>query len=431
MVTALVLLLGALDGGAAPVTLTPGRFTGERCVVQPLTPSDTRVRWAWKLQCGLDWVLQAELDARGAVAIGNYEFAPVLLADATRALAVEATSKAPFSPALVDTVRLEQVKLLPPGYEVVSKERGLLTERDGQLMRATQDPSAFQGWALTPVFTKTKVGWASPSGIAFDPDVSNKTPWVFAEKGHGATYSVELVAPGDTVRFSTSPRQDTELTTRALDLVMPPHQRRPAASLLSKTGEHFVITPSDDASGFRVQRFFEPPLTTPTGRETTPQGPPWRCSDERLTHTGEVRQDPAFFTLGDRLFLAWGATRTTTRFHQGLIPIGAAEPQGDSQVCGWVEDMRDARDLLVVNELAADGTLTERLTIELERPVAQLTARHRGDQLVLLVRAADLIVLSIDPKSLGVSLAPEPAPRPPEPPPERALERRPTKKKEK
>lgn len=402
MVTALtmVVLAASVDGGVTGelqvTTASEGCFT-------KLSATTPAVRWAWRSSCGLDWV-QHHAFVGTTLALGNYAHHHVQLFDETRAVKVEDGRAPTFGAQPVARVREALERGLPPGVTEVAfdaHDRSVLAMREGQFVRAKRDPKAPGGWAMEPVYP-TPVGWVNRAALAWDRNASAKAPWTVTSTLASTGVRTQLHGPDGSVRALLEvPRTTAEVTTDHLSTVMLPGASLPVVSVLFRDGHHTLFVPdATTTSGYRSQTFTQVPIALPSvmpaDASTTPTSPPRRCSETVLEHVGEARSQPTVFEHRGRAFVAYGVRTTRARFHFGLVPRGGQTPEHDSFACEWVEDTRDVTPALVVAEVQADGTSTERLRIDLLEPVQQLVVDEGADHLAVMLKGQELTVLSLD-----------------------------------
>lgn len=402
MVTALTMLVlaASVDGGVTGelqlTTSTEGCFT-------KLSATTPAVRWAWRSSCGLDWVQQHAF-AAGALSLGNYAFSPVQVFDDARAVKLEPKQEPAFGRDAVGRVREALQRGLPPGVTEVTvdaRDRSVLAMREGQFVRAKKDAKAPGGWSMEPVFT-TPVGWVHREALAWDRNSSVKAPWAVISNLTKLDRVVQLVAPDGTMReLLQAPRTMAEVTTDHVSTVMLPGASVPIVSALFRDGQHTLLVPDATAPlGYRRHTFDQVPISLPSrppdGSWPTPPSLPRTCSETVLEHVGESRVQPTLFEHHGHAFVAYGVRTTRARFHFGLVPRGGQTPAQDSFACEWVEDTRTVTPSLVVAEVQADGTSTERLRVELLEPVQQLVVDEGADHLAVMLKGQELTVLSLD-----------------------------------
>jgi hypothetical protein len=400
MVTALMVALL----GAAPLPearLVRGAPSAGPCEMERLSSTSTAVKWAWRSSCGLDWV-QAHAASKGSVAVGNYDFAPVLLFDETRAIAVAPKAKAPFAGELVQAVRERLGRKLPPGFfEMLtdSRDGSVLAMHDGKLVRIVH-----AGEPEVPVFPGTPEMYAQRDGLAWPLDPALKNPWVvFRSTATRGVFVVRLVNPSGEVReLVTRPDTLREVTRPAATLLRLPEAELPIVSALGADGSHFIFVPDPTKPGaLRSSVFDQPPISAPASPppdvSTQPTGLPPRCSETVLEYTGEARTNPALFEHTGRAFIAYGVTTTHSTFRFTLVARGGPTIDDDAFACEWVEDARRSSPKLVIASITPDGALDKRLELQLFDPPAQLTVDQSPAHLTVLLKGTALVVLSLEP----------------------------------
>lgn len=406
MVTALlVLALGSAPDGGVVVEgrLRSGTPTQGACTMERLTATTPAVRWAWRSACGLDWVQQHAWSS-GALALGNYDFNPVLLFDEARAVSVGVKDVPPFAAEAVQRVRQRLVKTLPPGvFEVAvdPRDQSLLVMKDQQLLRGRRDAQVFE-----PVFPSTRPWSADARALAWDRSPAVKNPWLVTDATQGKEYLVRLIGPADTSRVLVRrPRPTSELTRTRLAAMLLPGAALPVVSVLLNDGRHSLFVPTPDGADLVEGTFDRVPLVgpppPPAGASTKPSGLPRQCSETVLEHVGEARAEPLLFERGGAAFLAYGVQTTRSRLRFGLVPRRGLTPDDDTYACEWIEDARAVTPAFVIAEVLPDGSTRERLHLDLQQPVAQLVVDHGPSQLVAMLKGADLTVLSLDPSVLA------------------------------
>lgn len=403
MVTALLVTLL----GAAPLPearLIRGAPSAGPCEMERLTSTSSAVKWAWRSNCGLDWV-QANAASKVAVAVGNYDFNPVLLFDETRGVAVANKAQAPFSADLVEAVRARLGRKLPPGYyEMLTDPRdgSMLAMHDGKLVRVVR-----AGEPEVPVFPGTPEMYPQREGLAWPLDRTAKNPWVvFRRTAKRDVFVVRLVDPSGEVReLVNRPDRHGEVSRPTVTLLRLPDAQLPIVSALASDGSHLIFVPDPAKPGaLRSSVFDQPPISAPASPpssvSTQPTGLPPRCSESVLEYVGEARKSPALFEHQGRAFIAYGVTTTRSMFRFTLVARGGLTIDDDAFGCEWVEDARSSSHALVIANVTSDGALDKRFELQLLDAPAQLTVDQSPAHLAVMMKGVDLTVLSLEPALL-------------------------------